>query len=134
MPKSITVTPSASHETTYESLTLWTGTNGANDPYNVEVRAWDGAVETSLGSISNSGAVSNAPVDFFTFDFGDFTASSATEFRIYGWGVNTPTSNPANGGIRFDDIVLNGNTVFVPEPSSAALLGLAVLGLLRRRR
>ena len=131
---SFTVTPTIGFQTTYESLTLFAGTNGV-DTVSFELRAWNGVTETSLGSQTHTSAASNEAVKPYTLNFADFTAASTTEFRLYGWDVSTPTANPANGGIRFDDIVLNGSTaVIVPEPSSAALMLFAGLGLIRRRR
>ncbi|YCM42927.1 PEP-CTERM sorting domain-containing protein [Verrucomicrobiaceae bacterium 227] len=135
---SFTVAPTVGYEMTYESLSLFAGTNGMNDEVFFELRAWDGVSETSLGvkshTATNPGFSANAPVESYSFDFSDFTSPSDTEFRLYGWGVDTPGAAPQNGGIRFDDIVLNGSSALVPEPSSAALLGLASLALLRRRR
>ena len=130
-----TVTPDSGYQTAFESLSFYTDVNGANDTYTVELRAWDGTIETSLGSISHTtGASTNEPVVFKSIDFADFTSSDPVEFRLYGYGVSEPASAPQNGGIRYDDIVLNGATSVIPEPSMAALSSLAALGMLLRRR
>ncbi|MDQ8189896.1 thrombospondin type 3 repeat-containing protein [Roseibacillus persicicus] len=100
---SFTVTPT-SGSLTFERLTFFTSTNGANDTYDIELRAWDGATETSLGSVSHtSGATSNEPVVLKEINFPDFASSEVLEFRLYGYNVDA-----ANGGIRFDDIKLYG--------------------------
>lgn len=126
------VTPASGYQTTFESISMFTGVNGSGDAYNVQIRSWDGSSETTLGTISRtSPAAVNAPVVQDTVNFTDFTSEDAVEFRLYSYNV---TAGGANGGVRFDDIVLNGNTALVPEPSSALLLALAGLGILRRRR
>ncbi|MEN8847177.1 MAG: PEP-CTERM sorting domain-containing protein [Akkermansiaceae bacterium] len=130
---SFTVTPAAMIEATYESLSLYAGTNAGDVEFSL--RSWDGAAETTLGNYSfvdpnpGEGAATNDAITAHTFDFTDFASSSATEFRLYAWGGTN-----ANTGVRLDDIVLNGTVVAIPEPSSAVLLSLAGLGLLKRRR
>jgi len=130
---SFTVTPSVGFEATYENLSLFVGTNAGDAE--LSLRSWDGASETTLGDYTfvdtNPGGAgfTNDPIIAHTFDFINFTSSNATEFRIYAWGGDT-----ANTGVRLDDIVLNGAVTVIPEPSSAALLGLSVLGLLAGRR
>lgn len=129
---SFTVTPDSGFETTYESISLFTGANGGNDQYNVDIRAWDGTSETTLGGVNRTTpADANQPIVQDTFDFADFTSAGVTEFRLYSYNV---TGGGANGGVRIDDIVLNGTTVPIPEPSAALLSCLAGLGLLARRR
>lgn len=128
-----TVTPSAGYETTFDSISMYTGVNGFSDQYNVEIRAWDGTTEVSLGLISRTspaGAV-NQPVVQDTIDFTNFTSASATEIRLYSYNV---TGAGANGGVRFDDIVLNGITTPIPEPTPGILLSCFGLGLLVRRQ
>jgi len=67
------------------------------------------------------------------------TQTDPLEFRFYGSG----SSNYAQRGIGLAfsannsaDLVLNGTTSLIPEPSTVALLGLGTCGLLlcRRRR
>lgn len=128
-----TVAPSAGYQTTFESISMFTGINGISDQYNVEVRAWDGVTETSLGLIDRTSlpGTTNSPVVQDTIDSADFTSTGTIEIRLYSYNV---TGSGANGGVRFDDIVLNGSTTAIPEPSSAILLSCAGLGLLARRR
>ena len=105
---SFTVTPAAAHQTTFESLSFYTGTNAANDQYDIELRAWNGVTETTLGSVSHTaGSTSNQPVVFKSIDFADFTTTSANpvQFRLYGYNVAS-----SGGGIRYDDIRLHGTT------------------------
>lgn len=120
---SFIVTP-ASGALTYESLSLYTSTNGVNDTYDIELRSWDGATETALAAISHtSGGSTNEPVVLQTFDFTDFSSTTATEFRIYGYNVDS-----ANGGIRIDDIKLfgnaNNNGESTPSPHQFFRIGL----------
>jgi hypothetical protein len=118
------VTPAAGHQTTFQSLSFYTGTNAASDPYDIQLRAWDGVTETTLGTLNLPGAaVTNEPVVFKSIDFADFTASSATEFRLYGYNVSTAT-----GGIRYDDIKLFGTTqAMQTEPATRAFLRVRLL-------
>ena len=100
---SFTVTPDG-EPVTFGELSFYAGTNGANDSFDIELRVWDGATETTLGSASHtSGNSTNEAVAFQTIDFPDFASASVMEFRLYGYNVDS-----ANGGIRLDDIVLSG--------------------------
>jgi hypothetical protein len=103
---SFTLTPNAGYQTTFGSLSFYTDTNGSGDTYDIQLRAWDGATETILGAVSHtSAAMLNEPVVFKSIDFTDFTTTSPTEFRLYGYNVASSA-----GGIRYDDIKLIGAT------------------------
>ena len=130
------VSPGVGYETTFESVSLYTGVNGASDQYNVEIRAWDGSTETSLGLIDRTSpaGLANQPVVQDIIDFADFTSANTTEFRFYSYNV---TGGGVNGGVRYDDIIINGTTTLaIPEPSSATLIGFGTLALalIARRR
>ncbi|QTN32376.1 PEP-CTERM sorting domain-containing protein [Akkermansiaceae bacterium] len=56
--------------------------------------------------------------------------TAATEFRIY----MITNASTASHGFALDNITFEGTVTVVPEPSAFALLGIAALGLLRRRR
>lgn len=118
------VTPSAGYQTTFGSHSFHADTNGISDSYDIQLRAWDGATETTLGAVSHtSGAVTNSPVVFKSIDFADFTTSSTTEFRLYDYNVATST-----GGIRYDDIKLFGATQSGPaEPAERAFFRIRLL-------
>ena len=106
---SFTVTP-VSGSITYSLLSFFTGANGANDSYDIELRASDGVTETTLGAVSHTtGASANQPVVSKTIDFEDFSSTGPIEFRLYGYNVDT-----ASGGIRYDDIRLIGDTGTAP--------------------
>jgi hypothetical protein len=109
-----TVTPDSGYQITFESLSFYTGTNATNDTYNIELRAWNGVSEYALGSASHTPGVTNEPVVFKSIDFADFTNSATTEFRLYGYNIAS-----SGGGIRYDDILLNGITTAIggPPPS-----------------
>jgi hypothetical protein len=70
--------------------------------------------ETTLGSVSHTSGATNEPVVFKSIDFADFTSSTTTEFRLYGYNVASST-----GGIRYDDIVLNGVTTAIGAPPTS---------------
>jgi len=70
---------------------------------------------------------SNGSVVKTTSDFPDFTTTNDVTFTYYLYGA------AATGhGTRFDDITVIGT--IVPEPSRAALLGLAGIAVLMRRK
>ncbi len=127
---SFTVAPTVGFEATYTNLTLFAGTYDGKAEF--ELRAFDGATETSLAAYSftdPNGATLNDPITAHNFEFTDFTSSDTMEFRLYAFdAVNE------NSAVRLDDIQLNGTVVSIPEPSAAALLGLGGLALILRRR
>lgn len=101
---SFTVTP-VSGSVTYSLLSLYTEVQGANDTYDIELRAWDGNVEATLGTTSHTtGGSNNEPVAFKSIDFTDFASSDPIEFRLYGYNLDSA------GGLRYDDIRLIGDS------------------------
>lgn len=111
---SFTVTPDPGCRTTFERLSFFTDVNGANDTYNMELRAWDGRKETLLGSVTHTtGPVLNDPVVMKSIDFPDFSSTEPIEFRLYGYNVNSELR-----GIRYDDITLIGTSSIDPADSS----------------
>lgn len=59
---------------------------------------------------------------------------SQVTFRFYGWGSTSGSGVTALRNLSGDDLVINGTTSPVPEPSLALLSGFGALALLRRRR
>ncbi len=112
-----TVTPESGYQTTFNSLSLYTDTHAANDEYYIELRAWDGRMETSLGVISHTtGPRVEEPVVFKEFDFTDFTSSRPVEFRLYAYGTDEPKNSKLSYGIRMDDIQLIGRSEAINRP------------------
>lgn len=69
-----------------------------------------------------------------TFQFAETTARYVQLTIISNWGGQTVSGNTVLGGDRFGLGEVRFATESIPEPSSAALLGLAGLGLIIRRR
>ena len=117
---SFTVTPGSGQSISYDSLSLYTSTNAANDQYNVDLVAIDGSGSpTTLGTHSHTtGGSSNEPVHLVSFDFPDFTSSNVVEWRIHVYNVN----GSANG-VRFDDIILHEPTTITPTHYRVYFLG-----------
>jgi hypothetical protein len=78
-----------------------------------------------------------------TWDFADFTTPNTVEFRFWAWGtVSASGAIGASSGsgrinnIAGSDLVLDGTTSAVPEPSTLSLIGFGILGMLAfsRRR
>lgn len=69
------------------------------------------------------------------WDFPDFTTDQTVEFRFWAYGstsINGGTPS-ANGTVRIgniagNDLILNGSTEIIPEPSTAVLVALGLLG------
>jgi hypothetical protein len=103
------VTPD-SGPVTYSLLSFYTEAQTKNDSYDLELRAWDGAAETTLGTTSHTtGNSTNEAVAFKVIDFTDFTSSAPIEFRLYGYNLDS------TGGLRYDDIRLVGDSGASPE-------------------
>ena len=81
-----------------------------------------------IGPLGTSDPASNSGTDVLA-DFNDFTLTNGDDYIL-----RFQVSSNANSGNNFalDNFSLNGS--IIPEPSSAALLGLGGLALLLRRR
>ena len=127
---SFTVTPDASHATTYTEFSAFVGANQGGDVFDFALHyIQPGDLSSTLvESIEiTQGPGTNSPISQVNFDIADFTSDQPTEWRLYAWNVGT---------VRFDDITLSGSTSVVPEPGSLTLFLLAVASLMlpRRRR
>jgi hypothetical protein len=128
---SFTVTPNATFMMNPTTLTFDVARGGDATP-----RTW--YLYSSVGgfTLGNKIASTDVPtvrptltptmVDLSASQFQGLTGP--VEFRMY-------ISTPGNGqSLEFDNVSLNGSVLAVPEPTSLALVGLAVSGWALRRR
>lgn len=115
---------------------------GSNTINSIALRIWkNGSEITSSGQFTKSfsNGTSSDP----------WTPSSDTTFDVSSLGINssagsadnykfaifvTDTSYASNSRIALDNFRISGHVTCVPEPSSAALMGLAGLAMLIRRK
>jgi hypothetical protein len=94
----------------------------------------DGFASDIVGTYSLNPAVVTAPYQDATFNLsgGSYDGLSSIEFRFY--ATSKDGDEEFNDIVRWDNIDVTGDVAAVPEPSSAALLGLGGLALILRRR
>jgi len=108
---------------TYESLSLedWAW----NSDWDITISYTDGG--SNVGSYDYS--ISSGSNNLQSIDIADFTSSNTVTWTI------TTTNLTANTNVyRFDDLTLTGTVNPIPEPTSAALLGLGGIALISRRK
>ena len=89
----------------------------------------------SLGSFSRGADFSFNTVDSLSFDLSDpaFDDVDSISFRIYA-SDRSDTDQDPDRGLILDNVVLDGTVSAIPEPASAAVIGVGLLGCLARRR
>ncbi|NWK55799.1 PEP-CTERM sorting domain-containing protein [Verrucomicrobiaceae bacterium N1E253] len=119
----LTADPGKTIEVT--SLTMSSYRNGGGAPTQLQWHVTvDGGTEEEYGT-EQVGQLTPFAVDTFTESITGATTVKF-EFRL--------DNATGNGNIHFNDIQVNGSVNAVPEPSSAALVGLGGLSLILRRR
>lgn len=116
-----------------------TGANSAAILSSIDGFASGNELDSVTGIAGNTGGLDTdasgfgAPIDLTGINYQGITTAT---FRVYGWDTST-TSGAGTTLIRNlggNDLIINGTTVVVPEPSAALLGALSALILLRRRR
>lgn len=132
-----TLTPAASTDWQLTEVSYWmqsdsrtTADAGGLVANSVLYWSLDGGAFTELTSLSlSTGFNTRSDWTQATFDLsGEASITSAVTFRV----VMSDGSNSTQKSLIFDEVDVQG--VAVPEPSSAALLGLSGLALILRRR
>lgn len=115
-----TLTPTAGNSISFTNL-VFNGQRSSSGPTTFSIRSSVDSFATEI----DSSTVAGKTVDLSGATFQNRTV--ATEFRFFGFGA---TATTGTGSIN--DFTFNGSVV--PEPSTALLGALGMLGLLRRRR
>lgn len=117
---SISLGPTSGNNINFTNFVFSSQASGTG-PSTIFVRSSIDSFATDLGSpTAAGGTISLAGASFQN-------VSTATEFRVYGFGASTSL-----GTFSINDFTFNGSVI--PEPSAALLGGIGLIALLRRRR
>ena len=83
------------------------------------------------GGFDSDGSGFGAPISLAAPAYQGITQAT---FRFYGWGSTSGAGVTALRNLSGNDLIINGTSALVPEPSSALLGAFGSLLLLRRRR
>ena len=101
---------------------------GTGEAFSVQLRQTDGPVLWDSGSVVVDGLIAGQVFSWSSIDASTFAGVDVLENSQ----LNIQIQGTAGGSVFVDDVSLSVDTV--PEPSSAALLGLGGLALILRRR
>ena len=124
---SFTVTPEAGQTIDFDRFTAYTDKNsgGAEFTYHIFSSVDGFTTSDSIDSSSHGSGTANLDYDVSSLS----GVTSSVEFRLY---IRTNNFTTGTNDFDLDNVTLTGTVV--PEPSTAAIVALASLSLLRRRR
>jgi hypothetical protein len=117
-----TLTPSVGNLISFESF-VYTGQASGTGPNSFSFRSSTDSFTADIGTPTVTGATISLAGSQFQ------NLSSATTFRLYGWGASASA-----GTFSVNEFTFNGSVSAVPEPSSIALLSLVGIGGFALRR
>ena len=123
---------SAAADVLLDSIHYWTKKDIANVGPPSATFAYTAGDLGAANSTSLAIANGVTPTDFALSGLLSDLTLAVGESATFTWTTDPPQDPTGNTGLRIDNFAISGEVI--PEPSSAALLGLGCLALIRRRR